>query len=269
MPVGITNTVQLSEDVAGNLRADLRLDPSSRNMLAVAPGAPTGLNTSGLGWLPINPNVPSAAYPGVYGFQAEPAIAMAYSVPFGNNLANAPNGLLLIQAPNVGAAATFLTVPFQSELFDQDGLGDITAEIVDATNGIFTTVTPGYWRAGCHLHVGDPTGLQASTGGNPLQVAVRAVSQFPGGGAVQGAGAIISIGSECRITGGAPAAIYGKWPWFFGGSPACSGLWPMDAGSTFLFGVRQFSAGGALAAPNSTPEHPYTFNAWAYLARPF
>lgn len=262
MPVGITNSVTLSEDTQGMLRADLKLSPSSRNLLAMAPGAPVSPSLTSL-----PPTAPVAPAPGVYGFQAEPACAMAYSIPFGSSLPNAPSGLFVITS--TGAGAAFQTIPFQTEAFDQDGLGDVTSEIVDATNGLFTVPVPGYWRAGCHVHIGDPTGLQASTGGQPSQVVVRAISSFTGGGSPTGPGTVVSIGSQNRYGGGAPAAIYGKWPWFFGPSLNCSSLWPMDAGAQFIFGVRMFSGGGVMSAPNSTPEHPYTFDAWAYLARPF
>lgn len=249
MPIGQTNTVQLGEDSQGTLRADAKIDPSFRNVITQAPA-------SGL---------PGYGNPGMYAFQMRPAGAQQYSIPASNGgVTAAPSGLLAL--PGGGAAATYTTIPFQKDLFDHDGVDDLQPEINDPAAGMMNIWTPGYWRAGIHVHLGDPSGSNASFGPNSLwQVAVQART------ASITAGSFSSIGSYCQLATSFPTTspAFGKWPFFFGTNMHCSGLWSLDRGDAILFAARAFTGTVYQAAPGGSDSLPWVYTAWAYLAKPY
>ena len=267
MPVGVTQTVRLSY-AGGALRADPIIVPTAKNLLAVVSGdtATMGDNATQQPFnsaFQLKPR--GQGWPGMFAYQKEPAVAQSYSVPASGGLAG---GQAIMQITQTGAAATFQTVPVQTELFDTDGIDDTSPEILDVAAGAVRVWVPGAWRCGASLHCGDPTGLNSSGQATFLQIAILAKTGYKITQA--GLSDTYPIASVCKPQG-APSAqgpMYAKYPWTFGGHLACSGLWKMDRGDSFTFGVRAFNAGAFVTAPGASSAHPYVLNLWAYLHKP-
>jgi len=250
VPVAPTQSVTLSEDGSGALRADLRLVTGGRTQLTLA-------GASGVG----------GGNPGMYAWQERPAFSEAYHKPsppgVGAGATAGPSAIIALPGGGVGAA--FIQIPFSAVFDDDDGLGGESPPQMSGTAGQVTVWTPGLWRFGCHAHLGDssgPTGNAWAVTPNGVQSAIRVnTAAFSG-----------SVGSVLYHPEIPVAPAYGKWPFLFGCTYACSGLWQMARGETATIGMRALADGGTtgvvVAAATATDAFPWISTFWAYLAKP-
>lgn len=234
MPIQTSDSVTLSEDGAGSLRADVRLQGTGDNLVTTPAGA--------------------AYAPGIMALQKRPAVvAMGARPSYISGTAGQP----VMIVPGGGVAAVLTPIVYNVEEFEDDGLGQVTASLIDGQAGRLGPFdVPGYYRLGVTFHGGDPIG-GTNAPSSFMEVAVL----------VNG----VRVGSRMARTSqvGPLGPTYWRYPWTYGAASVVGALWPISRGDVVQFAVRQLAATVATGgAPGGSAARPWLYTGWAYMAAP-
>lgn len=248
MPVMTSDTIVLSEDGIGALRGDVQISVESANDVVLDTGS----------------------QPGLYAYQHRPAVAAMFAVNRPMTSSLPAFGLWTLVLPIGGATADYTTLPFTGETFEDDGLGRITATILDATNGAFGPIAvAGKYVVGVTVHGGERAGVVA----DPevvWQVSIEASHRGMAGGSGPIPAGFFNFATNVRpgMNGVVPPdQTSAKYPFTYGSQLSACGAFTFDAGDVIQIKVRQRSslAEAVIAAPSASAAAPWIQSAYMYL----